>query len=280
MDWSLVLVSQGIETTISPPGPDHEWELILSSESFERAIAVLKQYHLENRRWQWQQEVLKPGLLFDWAALAWMFLCILFYALDARSELRSVGRVDSVQLIAGEWWRLFTAQWLHGDLGHLAANLSLGLVLLGLAMGYYGTGVGLLAAYLAGAIGNLAAAFLSRSQHLSLGASGLVMACLGLLAVQSFSHLRSNPRALRLAIGGIIGGAMLFALLGLGPETDVVAHLGGFVAGIIIGIPLNLLPSIARQGKTNLVCGFIFAVLVIVPWWLALRHTASPFHGE
>ena len=37
--------------------------------------------------------------------------------------------------------------WLHADVGHFATNATFGLVLLGLVMGRYGTGVGLLAAH-------------------------------------------------------------------------------------------------------------------------------------
>ncbi len=276
MDLSLVLVSQGIETTITPPGDENGWELRISAADHEQAEAALQQYRRENRRWPWRQEVLKPGLLFDWGALAWLALAVFFYALETRIELRTVGRVDNAALAAGEWWRLFTAIWLHADIGHIAANLSIGLVLLGLVMGLYGTGVGLLAAYLAGAAGNVMSWLCSQPPHLSLGASGMIMGCLGLLAVQSVSHIRRNPGAAKLVIGGIAGGVMLFALLGLAPETDVLAHFGGFLGGLVIGIPLNLRPALAREAKINMICGFVFAALVVLPWWLALNRASHP----
>ena len=56
---------------------------------------------------------------------------------------------------------------------------------LGFAMGRYGTGTGVLAAFLAGAGGNVAAWLASLEQHRNLGASGMVMGSLGLLAAQS-----------------------------------------------------------------------------------------------
>ena len=66
------------------------------------------------------------------------------------------GIMDSTLAVSGQWWRIFSAMMLHADLGHLAENLAIGIVLFGLAMGRYGTGTGLFAAYLAGAGGNVA----------------------------------------------------------------------------------------------------------------------------
>ena len=76
-------------------------------------------------------------------------------------------------------------------------------------------------------------------------------------------------------MSGAAAGVMLFALFGLSPETDVLAHLGGFVAGVAIGIPLARRPSFAQNVGTNVVCGIIFTLLVIIPWWLALKHAAD-----
>jgi hypothetical protein len=65
---------------------------------------------------------------------------------------------------------------------------------------------------------------------------------------------------------------MLFILMGVAPDTDVMAHFGGFVGGLILGLVFTLAPSLAQKLKTNVLTGFLFAVLVIVPWWLALRQ--------
>jgi hypothetical protein len=167
--------------------------------------------------------------------------------------------------------------WVGGvaDLSHLATNAVIGLVLLGLAMGRYGTGTGMLAAYLAGAGGNLLAGLISLQTHRSLGASGMVMGSLGLLAVQSFSLWRQTPHARKFILSGVCGGVMLVVLLALTPGTDVMAHLGGFVSGLLLGALLNLVPSVAQRPNANLLSGLAFALLVIVPWWLALRSAVS-----
>ena len=272
MDWSLVLVSQGIETTIDHAEDGAGWGLVVSAQEYTNALRTLRQYRLENRGWPWQQAVFRPGLLFDWGSLAWVLLVCLFYSLSTHTDLQPAGLMDGPAVAHGQWWRLFTAMWLHADLAHLATNATIGVVLLGLAMGRYGTGAGLLAAYLAGAGGNLVTGLISLQPHRSLGASGMVTGCLGLLAVQSFSLWRQTPHALKYILSGICGGVMLFVLLALTPGTDVIAHLGGFASGLVLGALLSLVPAVAQMPRTNLLSGSLFALLVIVPWWLALRN--------
>ena len=275
MDWSLVLVSQGIDTTIDQAEDGTGWGLLVSAQDYTNALRTIRQYKLENRSWPWQQVVFRPGLLFDWGSLAWVLLACLFYSISAQTDLQSGGLMDGAAVAHGQWWRLFTAIWLHADLAHLATNATIGVVLLGLAMGHYGTGAGLLAACLAGAGGNLIAGLIALQPHRSLGASGMVTGCLGLLAVQSFSLWRQTPHATKYILSGICGGVMLFVLLALTPGTDVLAHLGGFACGLALGALLSLIPGVAQMPKTNLLSGLVFALLVIVPWWLALRSAAS-----
>ena len=180
--------------------------------------------------------------------------------------------MDGTALVQGEWWRLFTAIWLHADLAHLATNAVFGLVFLGLAMGRYGSGAGLLAAYLAGAGGNVVAWLGHGGSQLGLGASGMVMGALGLLTVQSVDLLKQrNAIAFRHFTGAMMGGVLLFVFLGLTPETDVVAHFGGFVAGILLGSLLALVPRLARRTWVDLAAGILFATLVILPWLRALK---------
>jgi rhomboid protease GluP len=275
MDWSLVLVSQGIESTIEYSEDGAGWGLVLAAHDYEGALSTIRLYLVENRRRPWRRDILGAGILFDWASLAWVFLLVLFFWLNARGDLEAAGFMDNASVARGQWWRLFTAVWLHADLGHLGTNATIGLVLLGLAMGRYGTGAGLLAAYLTGAGGNIMAWLLSSGRHYSLGASGMVLGCLGLLAVQSFSLWRQTPHAGKYIVSGIVGGVMLFVLLGLTPGTDVLAHAGGFASGLLLGGLLTLVPGIAQSTRINALSGLIFALLVVVPWWLALSRAAS-----
>jgi rhomboid protease GluP len=181
--------------------------------------------------------------------------------------------MDSSAVAHGQWWRLFTSVWLHGDIGHLAANAAIGVVLLGFAMGRFGVGPALAAACLTGAGGNLFAWAASTQVHRSLGASGAVMGCLGLLAVQSALMIRrgsAHPR--RWILGGLASGVLLFMLLGLSPETDVLAHLGGFISGILLGAALLSIGDKLKATKANLLGCLVFMLMVIVPWYFAWKE--------
>jgi rhomboid protease GluP len=281
MDWSLVLASQGIEHLI-----DHDeskgWTLLVSEKDHENALGQIRQYQLENRHWRWRRPVFQPGLFFDWSCLTWVLLNIFFYWWsETHVDLLAAGVMDNSALAHSEWWRLFTATWLHADLAHLAMNMVFGFLFLGLVMGRYGPGVGLLAAYLAGVGGNLITWLVYDETHRGLGASGVVMGALGLLAIQSVSLMkRPNRNVFRLFAGGIFAGVLLLVLLGFSPEADVVAHLGGFVTGLLLGSFLAFAPNLTRRTWINFFAGILFLALVILPWWCCLIHQGIqlPFH--
>jgi membrane associated rhomboid family serine protease len=277
MDWSLVLISQGIETTIDFAA-ELGWGLIMPTTDQERALSILKQYQAENRHWHLRQRIPVNGALFDWASLGWVFLIGAFFwtQTHAGPQFQEAGLMDAVAVSHGQWWRLFTAIYLHADLGHFAMNASLGLFLLGLTMGKLGRGFGLLAAYLAGAGGNVATWLIYSDGHRSLGASGMVMGCVGLLAAQAIFAGAVARHRWKYAVGGIAAGAMLFTSLGLSPGSDVLAHLGGFASGTILGCLLNAVPRLRQNAAADLFAGVIFCLLTALPWWLALNAARIP----
>jgi len=271
-DYSLVLLSQGIESTVLHD--DAGWRLTLRPEEQERARSVLAQYRRENRGWAWREHLVETGAQLHGGAVLWCLFLAFFYwwAEIGGTGLKSCGQMSNEAVRAGEWWRLFTAMTLHADLGHLAANLTAGFLTLGLAMNRWGAGVALLAAWLAGALGNGADLLLYSETHRSLGASGMVMGGLGLLAVPPFRSVdpASSPR--RSLVRGLLGGLLLFVLLGLNPASDVVAHTGGFVGGALLGFCLAALPQpAARHPVASLVSGAVLTGTVMLAWSLAWR---------
>ena len=192
MDWSLVLASQDIPHLIASPDESGQWSLRIASADVSRASRSIRQYEAENRTRPWQQPYLEGRIVFDWVALVWVVALIVIHALsESHPLLKKSGMMHGVDVSHGEWWRLVTATQLHADWGHLASNLSIGFVLLGLVMGRWGTATGMLAALLAGIGGNIGNWLLQPAQ-LSLGASGVVMGCIGLLAVQP--HRAGQPK--------------------------------------------------------------------------------------
>lgn len=277
MDWSLVLISQGIETMIQPPTDEFGWALSINVNDYQLATDAIQKYSAENRGWAWSRQRVAPGLHFDWTSAVWILLLVFCFWLSVeRPDVERAGIFNSVAVKQGEWWRIFTATMLHADLKHLASNCSIGLLLFGLTMGFYGTGNGLLAAFLAGAGGNLIA-LLAYSTHMGLGASGMVFGSLGLMATQWFVLARKNPGGRKVIFSGFICAIFLLVLFGFSPETDIVAHLGGFATGIFLGGIFAFIPaSWRRNAVVNSTSGILLGGLIILCWFLAL-HTQQLF---
>jgi membrane associated rhomboid family serine protease len=273
MDWSVALLSQGIEST--PIAEPEGWQLLVSQEHYVHARSVLDLYQRENRRWLWRPSPRSPALLFHWGALGWgaLILFIDAWSRSAGSAIRDAGMMNGAAVFQGEWWRLFTAITLHADLAHLMANVTTGVILLGLAMARWSAGTALLAAWCAGALGNIAGLFLHPANIHGLGASGMVMGALGLLATASWQDRHTEPAAPGLLVRGLFGAILLFILIGVNPSSDVIAHLGGFVGGLILGALLGLLPRHALgHPLASLLAGAVAAASLVWTWSLALLH--------
>ncbi len=268
MDWSLVLASQGISATIL--NTEETWSLAVDDRDFHRAQASIRQYCLENRGWRWKQKLPgSSGLIFHWGSLLWVagISGMYYWTMTRFPDLQRLGLMDSTLVKKGEWWRIFTAVTLHADLRHLAGNASTGALLLGLAMARYGFGVALLVAFLAGAAGNVGGLILFPDHHQSLGASGMVMGALGLLAVQSFSLWRKFRPGQNILIRAVLAATLLLILMGFSPGTDVVAHVGGFFAGAIFGFALNYAPPVILQKPAVNFAGAILLLGIVITTW-------------
>ncbi|MCX7722630.1 MAG: rhomboid family intramembrane serine protease [Verrucomicrobiae bacterium] len=272
-DWSLVLASQGIEAVIDFCAAPPQWCLLVAPTEYDAAVAAIRKYEFENRAWPWRRELIQVGVVFDAGVLAWAMLMAGFFWLQSTHEpLTGLGVMDSGAVSTGQWWRLFTAVMLHGDLAHLGLNVVFGMLWIGFAMGRYGTGVGLLASYLAGVIGNLVTWLFGPARFVALGASGMVFGALGLLAAQSIAVWWETRHAPRYALGGLFAGILLFVLLGLSPDSNIFAHAGGFGAGVIGGGFLATSRPLAGSPTVNLLAGLAFCVLVLGPWLIAFAQ--------
>ena len=273
MDWSLVLASQGIAHIVDS-ADDTGWTLAVSAADHPAALDHIRLYRLENRHWRWQRPVFQPGMFFDGRAAAWVALIVFFHVwIQTRPDVRSSALMTGAVFSQGEAWRLFTATWMHADLSHLVTNAVFGFLFLGLAMGRYGPGVGLLAAGLAGVGGNLAGGWVHGPALHGLGASGVVMGALGLLAFPSLILPRRRATYFRKLVGGgLVAGMFIFVMIGVDPSTDVVAHLGGFVTGWMFGWMLAPAARFTRRRWVDLAAIALYISLVLLPWGLALHH--------
>jgi membrane associated rhomboid family serine protease len=271
MDWGLVLASQGIEAIINRSATG--WELIVDARDFDRAQAVLRQYRIENRGWGWKHPLVGSELVFHWGSLGWVAViaAVYYWSTVVWPGARSAGILDSRRAAAGEWWRLFTAVSLHENLPHLMSNATTGFVLLGLAMARYGAGVALLAAFLAGTAGNAADLLVYSEPHQSLGASGMVTGALGLITSQSFAFWRRYRTGPKFLMQAAAGGVLILVLIGFNPDADIVAHVGGFIAGALFGFGLgHARPATLQHGAANTASMAALAALFFTTWLLAL----------
>lgn len=274
MDWSLALASQHIACVIRALPEGAGWALEVDGRDAGRALRTLRIYHRENRHWN---PALAPGsdvFPFQWTVLLWCFLMVLVHtAAEAPGSSGPLtGRFETARFVAGDWWRPITATFLHASLDHLVANLTSGFLVLGLAFGRFGVGPTLLLSLLAGAAANVAAWLLRAHDYIGLGASGVVMAGLGMLAVSLLGDAREGTVSPAVAVRGLLGGIALFLLLGTSPQSDVLAHAGGFGLGALFAFAWVHLPNHRFRGHTgDLLCaaGYLFAAAV--PWLMALR---------
>src|SRR3954471_23690936 len=242
MDWSVVLLSQGIEAIVERNEEGLGWRIVVEPHDLARANEVLQIYRQENRTGRWVQRIPWSELVFDARSVVWFALLIAVFCLaeNGFDALTEKGMMDSHAVRGGQWWRLFTATMLHANLPHLLSNVTIGIIFLGLAMAHYGPGLALLAAFLSGAGGNLLALFLYPEPHLGLGASGMVMGALGLLAAHTLALLRLRTPDRQLLVRSVFSSIFLLVLLGFDPSSDILAHLGGFMYGIILGAIMSI----------------------------------------
>ena len=165
--------------------------------------------------------------------------------------LEDFGALFGPLVAAGQYWRLFTAMFLHIGIAHLVFNL-LGLFLFGRAVEQiFGTFRFLVSYVLAGLVGSIAS-YVFNPAVLAAGASGAIFGVLGALvsylAVQREVFGRLGQRELT----SILFLAAMNLLYGLTTQgIDNWAHIGGFAAGIFLGLALSPRYRLAMSGARD-----------------------------
>lgn len=176
----------------------------------------------------------------------------------------------------GEWWRLLTAPFLHGNVVHFLMNMS-ALVYLGKRLEVFARWPHLPLVFLFAATvgGEASARFVVET---SVGASGGLMGWLGFLIVFESLHGKLVPRSARRRLGA---GVLLTGLIGLlgYRYIDNAAHIGGLLAGMAYaGIVFPKSASSNRPGTTLtdlLAGGAALAVLTAAAGFAVLRIAAA-----
>ena len=154
------------------------------------------------------------------------------------------GQVNGLVIYNGWYWQLLTSMFVHASITHLVGNM-LFLLIFGLrGEEMFSLPEYLLIYFLGGLTGNLLSlAFLPLNVP-SAGASGAIFAMFGACTIYA-----------RRAVGQSIIGALIYAffllLLSSGPNVNDSAHIGGLLAGLLIGYVLAIKRKPAAVYKIN-----------------------------
>jgi len=175
----------------------------------------------------------------------WVLSLVVMFALQQRDPWMEDGLMNSTEGLFGrhEWWRPFTALFLHADLGHLIGNVFIGGFFCLMVTSLIGAWRGWFLILLSGVAGNvLTTWFHSPDPYFSLGASTATFGALGILVGAGLREAWESHRlsSLKSLIGPFGGGiALLFWFGTSGADTDVIAHFMGWGAGCVLGLTVN-----------------------------------------
>jgi len=177
-----------------------------------------------------------------------MAISIIAYVADfvPGVDLRSLGVNYGPLTLSGEYWRLFTAGFLHGGIFHIGINMwclwSLGHLSERL-FGKWQT----FAIYMITGVGGALLSIAYDHQRAEIGASGAIFGLVGaVLAGVRFGNLEISTGEKRAILSSVVIFAVFSFTFGMSGNTDNMCHLGGFVSGLLLGLPLAAFP---RQNK-------------------------------
>jgi len=177
-------------------------------------------------------------------AMLWLLALLMVFFAQGRDPTLSDRFCNSTHamMIDGEWWRPFTALFLHADGAHLLGNALLGGVFCVLVAHAVGAGRGWLLILASGTIANTTnAAARMPEEFRSLGASTASFAALGILVGHAtrMAWMMRSFHGFRMLFVPLIAGGILLGWFGGGGadagNIDVIGHVLGWFIGVIAG---------------------------------------------
>lgn len=253
-----------MDNTYKIPAIKHSWGLY---QARIKTPQRLQENSQQNRYLAWVKNSDAPGtkILVAGISLVAIVQAIIFFIPPIESSIITAGIVKPA-VWQGEVWRLLTGTLLHGNLIHFMFNI-FALLVLSKLIEIIAHRVYVPLVFLVSALsGSLFSLFLLPDLP-SVGASGGIMGLLGFLFILGRKHHHLFPVAYQQMLAKATIYTFLAGLLAH-QVIDNPAHLGGFLAGTILGwvliphrkftIPLKQVPS---EIKT---LGFISAVIIAI----------------
>lgn len=159
-------------------------------------------------------------------------------ALASREAIVAMGALARERVVAGEYWRLLTAPWLHGGVDHLVGN-GIALFILGmLCEAAFGRAQFVLLYVLSGLAGSVVS--LAVSVGPSVGASGAIFGLQG-AAIMLFRLHRDRLLVRDRRVGFVLLVWAIYSIVGglMQPFIDNGAHIGGALGGALIARRLH-----------------------------------------
>lgn len=278
-DWSLALASAGIEHRVEPILGG--FQLLVELAKLRAASAVLDDYDRENPPLQPARAapVLDEDLGGNALGLGLAIALLLFHAvvrlgLGTRAWLPA-GAASAERILHGETWRAVTALTLHAGFAHVVGNAAACAIFVTLLGRRVGFGLGALLVLASGAGGNLLNALAHGGHHVSIGASTAMLGAVGLLGGLAAMHRQRF--ALRRAWVPLAAALALLAMVGTAKDSDLFAHLFGFLVGVALGAGAGWalrgrLRAVLSRRATQWTLALAALALVVGCWALALSR--------
>jgi len=277
--WVLVLAAKQIPwQTVKQDR--NSWELRVPASDYQNACRELRLYEAENRNWP--PPPVLPEHFENTSVTIWvMILLAVFHNITlhqgnlfghAPLDWYGAGNADAQKILAGQWWRIFTALTLHGGTLHLVGNIVAGGIIIARLANLLRSGPAWFLVIISGGLGNLVNALAHGTNHSSIGFSTAVFAALAILATSTMM-LRRRELWRRWPLP-LAAGCGLLALLGTsGEQTDLGAHLFGFIMGIVsAAIVFRFRRTSFTENRVNLALALLTISIMAGSWWLALSN--------
>ena len=250
------------------------WKILVDETNHDRALGLIEQYLEENQHNSLPDAQEAKTYQRTYSGI-WVSLILMACSITVNMS----GNVDKIvreygasayNILNGEIYRTVTALMLHSNYPHLAGNM-VGIAVFGTAVcTITGVGVGWLMILLTGILGNLANAALFRYGHISIGASTSVFGAVGILSAYQLSRkIRIAGQRMKAWLP-LAGGLALLGLLGSSKQSDLTAHLFGFIAGILLGLIYDMYLCGLIKKRHQIYCITLTIGTVALSWFRAL----------
>ena len=193
---------------------------------------------VETGYWENQERIYKRSYM----SIALLAVNVLVFLLSSTAMLwmyEKGAMITEIVLRDGQYYRLFSAMFLHADPQHLFNNMMMLLLVGAIVENYTGHAFFIFLYFLSGLFGNMISMAYEIKHGLSwisVGASGAVMGLVGFVVVWIIINRKTfiKSRGMLVRLGFLFAFVIYSCFFQAGANT--AAHLGGFVTGFVLGI--------------------------------------------